>query len=92
MPRNVPVTRAGLEAIADEAIDLLLRKNHDYAGSWCRQGMAGVLVRLADKFFRFENLAGGTEALIVDERIEDTLRDALAYVMLGLLYLRGETQ
>ncbi len=90
--RNPELTREKLEAVANETIELLLRKNHDYGNSWCRQGLAGVLVRLSDKFFRFENLAGSTEALVVDEKIEDTLQDALAYCMLGLLYLRSTSE
>jgi hypothetical protein len=89
MARSVAVTGEELHHIADPAIELILRKNHDYGNSWAKQGLAGVLVRLADKFFRFENLAGGAEALIVDEKIEDTLQDALAYSLLGLLYLRA---
>ena len=84
---NIPVTREELGEITEGAIELLLCKNADYGGSWCRQGINGVLVRLADKFFRIENLQG-REALVVDEKIEDTLKDALAYSLLGLLYLR----
>ncbi len=91
MPKQVPVTREALHNIADPAIELLLRKNHDYGNSWSRQGLAGVLVRLSDKFYRFQNLSGNTEAMVADEKIEDTLQDALAYCMLGLLYLRTDS-
>ncbi len=89
MPKNVPVSREALhDQVADLAIELLLRKNHDYGNSWSKQGLAGVLVRLSDKFYRFQNLSSGTEAMIADEKSEDTLQDALAYCMLGLFYLR----
>src|SRR5450759_996179 len=88
-PKKVAAQREDLQAIMGKAIDLLLRKNHDYGNSWCRQGLAGVLVRLSDKYLRFQNLANGAETLIVDEKIEDTLQDALAYCILGLLYLRS---
>jgi hypothetical protein len=79
-----------LARMTAEIVSLLARKNADYGNSWCRQGIGGVLSRLSDKFFRVETLADGREALIVDEKIDDTLQDAVAYALLGLLYLRSD--
>jgi hypothetical protein len=87
---NTYVTREELEAIASEVVDLLLRKNRDYGGSWSIQGIAGVLVRLSDKFFRVKHLTDGAEALVAEERVDDTLRDAIGYCLLGLVYLRNK--
>ena len=87
---NDYVTREELEAIAAETVELILCKNRDYGGSWSIQGIAGVLVRLSDKFFRIKHLSDGAEALVSGEKIEDTLRDAIGYCLLGLVYLRSK--
>jgi hypothetical protein len=88
MIRDLLADPGKLALITAEIVNLLERKNHDYGNSWSRQGVGGVLCRLSDKFFRIETLAGGREALIADEKIADTLQDAVAYSLLGLLYLR----
>ena len=88
-PNNL-VSREQLEAIAAETVELLLRKNRDYGGAWSIQGIAGVLVRLSDKFFRIKHLSDGNEALVASEKIEDTLMDAVGYCMLGLVYMRSK--
>lgn len=85
---TIEVTPDKLIRIASDVIELILVKNQDYGDAWQRQGMAGCLVRLADKLYRVETLSDGREALVVDEKIEDTLRDAIGYSMLGLLYLK----
>ena len=84
---KVEVTRVGLLGIANEVIELIARKNHDYGDAWQAQGINGVLVRLADKLYRIDNLAD-REALVASETVEDTLKDAIGYALLGLLYLR----
>jgi len=84
----VKVTEERLSATASDVIDLVLKKNADYGDAWQRQGLAGALVRLTDKFFRLETLADGREALVVNEAIEDTLMDVVGYGLLGLLYVR----
>jgi len=81
----VKVTRAKLECVAVEVIDLLLRKNTDYADAWQRHGIASVLVRLSDKALRLEKLSDGSTALVANEQWADTLRDAAGYSLLGLL-------
>lgn len=84
---KVMVTRDGLCSIADDVVATIIRKNHDYGDAWQKQGIAGVLVRLSDKLCRVSNVAG-RECLVADENIEDSLRDAIGYAMLGLLYLK----
>lgn len=78
------VNRESLEREMADVIDLLLRKNADYGDAWQKHGVAGVLVRISDKALRLQNLSG-REALVVDEKIEDTLRDIAGYAFLGLL-------
>jgi len=65
--------------------NLLWRKNQDYGHSWSRQGICGVLVRISDKAHRVAHLLQADA--LVDESIEDTLRDMVGYSILGLIYL-----
>lgn len=83
------VNREDLQAAADETVNLVLRKNSDYGDAWQKQGLAGVLVRLSDKSLRVERLFGGVQALVADEKVEDTLRDLAGYALLGLLYVQS---
>ena len=82
----VDVTPVKLMRLAVRVIDLVLRKNKDYGDAWQRQGINGVLVRLCDKLYRVENIVG-SEALVANETVVDTLMDAIGYSLLGLLYL-----
>jgi len=84
---KVAVTRQKLVDKATDVIDLVMRKNADYGDAWQRQGGCGWALRLADKLCRIETLADGREALVLDEAIEDTLKDAIGYALLGLLWL-----
>lgn len=85
---HVEVTRSKLEAIAYSVVNLVMKKNQDYADAWQRQGLNGALVRLADKLYRVENLADGRERLVQDENVLETLIDAVGYCLLGILYLQ----
>lgn len=86
---KIIVTTKGLYELADDIIELVMEKNHDYADAWQKQGMPGVMSRLADKLCRVDSLLG-REALVVSENIEDTLVDAIGYSLLGLLYYRSK--
>lgn len=90
MGTHVSVTRESLHEISEEIIDLLLKKNHDYGDAWQATGLAGIFVRLTDKSLRLQNLSNGAEALVVDERAEDTLDDIMGYCMLGKLYAKSQ--
>ena len=70
--------------LAQDVVLLLLEKNADYGDAWQKHGVAGVLVRISDKSLRLKNLVG-QEALVVDEKVEDTLMDIAGYALLGLL-------
>lgn len=72
-------------------IDLLKRKNHDYAGiedeyrnfATCQRiGVSvqtGIMIRLLDKITRLENLLT-KEAFVTEESFEDTINDAVNYL------------
>ena len=68
---------------------LVLEKNADYGDAWQKHGLAGVLVRISDKALRLQNLEG-KEALVVDEKVDDTLMDIAGYALLGLLKERSK--
>lgn len=97
---NVKVTRESLEDVAkkavnldklnkliNEIIELLLAKNHDYSDAWQRYGIFTPLIRINDKTLRVKTLSGGQQALVADEKIDDTLRDIIGYALLALLWL-----
>ena len=85
----VGVTEEELMVIAQDVVMLLLEKNADHGDAWQKHGVAGVLVRISDKALRLQNLEG-QEALVVDEKVEDTLRDIAGYALLGLLKERSK--
>lgn len=87
---KVEVTEAKLREVCVRVIDLIMNKNADYGDAWQRQGINGVLVRLADKLYRIDNLSFTTEALVASEAVEDTIVDAIGYCLLGLLYIGEE--
>jgi len=88
------------DGIAKECIDLMRKKNHDYAGpqdffknlTYCEKlgicsTQQGMLVRMSDKMSRLSTLIGSGEAAQVkDESIDDTLRDMVNYSLLMLTY------
>lgn len=82
----VPVTEVDLIMVAGDAIKVVLAKNHDYKDAWQALGAVGAAARFVDKFFRIENLAGGAEALVVDETIYKTIQDLVGYGLLLLIY------
>lgn len=90
MKKKVKVTENVLNEVCQEVIQIVLSKNNDYGDAWQKQGIAGVMVRLSDKLCRVESLSDGREVLIADEKLQDTLIDAIGYSILGLLYLNND--
>lgn len=84
---KVPVTWEGLRSQAVDVIAMVIKKNHDYGDAWQALGVAGAAARFTDKVFRVERLGGGIEALVTNEKLEDTIRDLVGYGLLILLYL-----
>lgn len=87
-----------IKATYDKGIELIERKNHDYAGidnpfknfeSALVVGIPverAILVRVLDKLSRVSNLLGN-EASVKDEAIEDTILDAINYLAILKAYL-----
>lgn len=85
---KMPVTSFDLGRVADEIIETVIKKNHDYKDAWQALGSTGAAARFVDKAFRFENLSNGAKALVLDESKRDTIADYVGYGLLLLLWLK----
>ena len=92
MSQNLEAFEAEARKLLEEAITLLVNKRRDYGPNALKGGQHGIAIRLSDKQARLENLLGITdgtfksrEAIIGDEKIEDTVRDILNYSILFLM-------
>jgi len=89
---NIEAFEAEARKLLEEAITLLVNKRKDYGPNALKGGQHGIAIRLSDKQARLENLMGITdgtfkprEAIVGDEKIEDTVRDILNYAILFLM-------
>jgi hypothetical protein len=91
-----------LKTNLDEALSLSIRKNKDYADhdspfknfelSAQVAGVPvakGIMIRIMDKMTRMSHLLE-REAVIKDEKIEDTIKDAINYLNIMLVYLSNK--
>jgi hypothetical protein len=92
---NLEAFEAEARKIMEEAITLLVNKRRDYGDNALRGGVHGIAIRLSDKQARLENLLGISdgsfqpkEAVIGNEKIDDTLKDIINYSILALLEMR----
>lgn len=80
---------ANAQNIASECVNLLTSKHSDYGPDNINAtGLAGIAVRLSDKAARLRHLVLENKAPRY-ESIEDTLKDHLAYALIGLMLQRG---
>lgn len=77
--------------LLDDLHNLYIAKNHDYGDSvhdtFMKYGLTSFLVRLEDKLNRARTL-NTKNALVNDEKIEDTLLDMANYAILAVLELK----
>lgn len=90
-----------IETIYAQGIEIIKNKNHDYAEdsdpfkNFRYSELLGIsieraiLVRIMDKIARISNLLD-KEAKVKDEKIEDTLIDAINYLAILLTYIKLE--
>lgn len=90
--QDLEAFEAQARAIVDSAIRLLVNKRRDYGPNALKGGQAGIVIRMSDKMGRLENLMGITngtfkskDAVVGDEKIEDTIKDILNYSLLFLM-------
>lgn len=79
-----------LDEIVQPILNTVVRKNADYGSAFREDGVIGVSVRLKDKLNRLITLSDGRPALVVQEKIEDTVRDMIGYGLLMLLLMEEQ--
>lgn len=81
------------ERICNYLHDMYYKKNTDYGDSvgetFKKYGLTSFLVRLEDKLNRARTL-NKQDALVDDEKIEDTLLDMANYAILAVIELRNQ--
>ena len=92
MKNNLKAFEAEARKLMNEAITLLVNKRKDYGPNALHGGQVGIVIRMSDKQARLENLLGITDgtfkpkdAVINNEKAEDTVRDLLNYALLYLM-------
>ena len=79
--------------ITNEMFELWKRKNTDYGSSvtdtYKDFGIVSFLVRMQDKMNRLKTITK-KDALVKDEKLEDTLIDLANYTILALIELKME--
>lgn len=89
------------EKITVEMLQTMVKKNNDYSEDddpfrnfrmvenlGISTTEQGFLTRMSDKLSRVANFAKGKEMLVLDEKVDDTLKDLANYSILLLCYLR----
>ncbi len=85
-------------SLFNERIKLGIKKNNDYSSGGridniAMAGIEGIAIRLFDKACRLMSLVVyKTDRKVMDESIEDTLKDMANYSDYGVLLRRGEWQ
>jgi hypothetical protein len=78
-----------IRKVCQNLAELLVKKNRDYGNSVQEQfneyGLASILIRCDDKMRRIKNLEG--KVALVDESLQDSMKDLAGYAVLGLLCL-----
>lgn len=81
--------------ITQKMLDIYVKKNTDYGSSvsdtYKDFGLVSFLVRMQDKMNRLKSL-NKSEALVKDEKIEDTLLDLANYSILALIELQNDKE
>ena len=81
--------------ITEDMFELWKRKNTDYGSSvtdtYKDFGIVSFLVRMQDKMNRLKTITK-KEALVKDEKLEDTLIDLANYSILALIELKVEQE
>jgi len=80
--------------ICEELNQTYIDKNKAYGNSFGKQfqkyGITSALVRMGDKWERFESLAQGAENNVRDESIFDTLLDIANYAIMTVMELEDQ--
>ena len=95
------------EILCGDALELMTRKNHDYAGSegdtpWMnfqRSEIMGIcktqqafMVRIMDKISRLITFTNNGELLVKEEGVEDSIIDIINYMVLFSAFLKDKRE
>jgi hypothetical protein len=95
------------EQICNEALELMKKKNHDYAGKSGNDPFAnftraeamgitttekGMLVRMLDKMSRLSSFMDAKEFKVENEKLEDTIKDMINYSILLYAYMQDKNE
>lgn len=70
--------------------ELMLRKNHDYAGAWREMRLSSILDEILVKISRIKWIEDHTEQLLVSEGLDALYSDILNYSVFALIHLDSE--
>jgi len=76
-----------MRTIQSEALELFIRKNHDYGDAFNTHGLVGVLVRMQDKINRAMTISNNS-IRVNDESLRDTLIDLHNYAAMAIMTLQ----
>ncbi len=82
-----------IKEVQKERMELTLKKNHDYSGvvdNILLAGEYGIAVRIFDKACRLLSLVTHAKREVMNETIEDTLKDLANYGDYGVLLVRDK--
>ena len=78
-----------LRRVADDVIKLVAKKNYQYGDAYFKLrdewNTQSFCVCIGDKYYRLVNLVKSGQS-IMEESIEDTIKDIIGYCMLELIY------
>lgn len=78
-----------MKTIQAEALELFIRKNHDYGDAFETHGLVGVLVRMQDKISRAMSISNNSiEVKVKDEKLRDTLIDLHNYAAMAIMCMK----
>lgn len=84
------------QSLCLNALELMKLKNQDYGGdtdpfrNFHTFGELGILVRLSDKMARLRTYCERGDLKVKDESVEDTILDAINYLVLLMGYIKRE--
>jgi hypothetical protein len=102
IPPEMPTPRGRLfdlhQLLCARGLELMKTKNVDYGGNddpfrnFHTFGELGILVRLSDKLARLRTYCERGELLVKDESVEDTIIDAINYLVLFAGYIKRDNR
>jgi hypothetical protein len=75
---------------AQSALELMLRKNHDYGEAWREMSKEGIVDMILAKIIRIKNILGHNGKTIASEGVEGNYFDIINYAIFDLIHYEGE--